>query len=41
MISKKRAPKIIIIVLLNKIDSNFFISTNILSVFKFLWSVEF
>lgn len=41
MMSKKRAPKIVTIVLLNKIDSNFFISTNILSVLKFPWSVEF
>lgn len=32
--SKKRAPKIVTVVVLNKIDSNFFISTNILSVFK-------
>lgn len=34
MMSKKRAPKIVTIVVLNIIDSNFFLSTNILSVFK-------
>ena len=37
MISKKRALKNVAI-LLNKINYNFFISTNIPSVFKFPWS---